>query len=38
MTEAGEVYYCEICGAEVKVVKGGAGALVCCDQPMTLKE
>ncbi len=37
MTEAGEVYYCEICGAEVSVVTGGAGTLVCCDQPMTLK-
>ncbi|HLA37572.1 MAG TPA: desulfoferrodoxin FeS4 iron-binding domain-containing protein [Candidatus Brocadiales bacterium] len=38
MTEDGEVYYCEICGAEVKVTKGGAGILVCCDQPMALKE
>ena len=38
MTEDGEVYYCEICGAEVKVTKGGPGTLVCCDQPMALKE
>jgi len=38
MTEDGEVYYCEICGAEVKVTKGAAGTLVCCDQPMALKE
>lgn len=37
MTEAGEIYYCEVCGAEVKVVTGGAGTLVCCDQPMILK-
>lgn len=38
MTEAGEVYYCDICGAEVEVIKGGGGVLVCCDQPMSLKE
>ncbi|HHT9119623.1 MAG TPA: desulfoferrodoxin FeS4 iron-binding domain-containing protein [Candidatus Hypogeohydataceae bacterium YC41] len=38
MTEAGEVYYCEICGAEVQVIKGGAGTLACCDQSMSLKE
>ncbi len=37
MTEAEEEYFCEICGAEVKVTKGGAGTLVCCDQPMALK-
>ncbi|MEE9604806.1 MAG: desulfoferrodoxin FeS4 iron-binding domain-containing protein [Candidatus Scalindua sp.] len=37
-TEAGEVYECEICGAMVEVKEGGAGELVCCDQPMTLKE
>ena len=37
MTEVGEVYYCEICGAEVSVITGGAGTLVWCDQPMTLK-
>lgn len=37
MTEAGETYYCEVCGAEVEVTKGGAGTLVCCDQPMILK-
>ncbi|MEE9514689.1 MAG: desulfoferrodoxin FeS4 iron-binding domain-containing protein [Candidatus Brocadiales bacterium] len=37
MTETGEKYYCEVCGAEVEVVAGGAGTLVCCDQPMTPK-
>jgi superoxide reductase len=37
-TKAGEVYECEVCGAVVEVKEGGAGELVCCDQPMTLKE
>jgi desulfoferrodoxin-like iron-binding protein len=33
-----ELYYCEICGAEVEVKKGGDGSLVCCGQAMTIKE
>jgi superoxide reductase len=38
MAEEGEVYVCEICGQVVKVLVSGIGTLVCCDQPMTLKE
>jgi superoxide reductase len=33
-SENGEVYKCEACGAVVLVKEGGAGELVCCDQPM----
>lgn len=29
-----EVYKCEICGNIVEVLHGGAGELVCCEQPM----
>jgi superoxide reductase len=38
MTEAGELYLCEICGNKVKVVESGGGTLVCCGQPMKLME
>lgn len=38
MAEKGKAYVCSICGQEVKVVKEGAGILVCCDIPMDLKE
>ncbi len=34
----GKIYYCSICGNEVKFEKDGGGQLVCCDQPMELKE
>lgn len=30
----GEVYHCNVCGNEVKVIKVGGGELVCCGQPM----
>jgi len=36
MTEIGQVYRCNICGNVVKVVKTGAGTLVCCGEPMEL--
>jgi desulfoferrodoxin-like iron-binding protein len=32
--EVGEVYFCEICGNEVKVTKAGGGELVCCGEAM----
>jgi len=35
MSEKGEYYVCEICGAVVFVMNGGAGTLVCCEQDMT---
>jgi len=34
MAEKMEVYKCSICGNIVEVLTGGAGALVCCGQPM----
>ena len=38
MAEEGKTYVCLICGQEVKVVKAGAGILVCCGQDMELQE
>jgi desulfoferrodoxin-like iron-binding protein len=34
----GQVYRCEVCGAEVSVIKGGEGELApqCCNEPMSL--
>lgn len=37
MTEVSQVYRCLICGNTVKVLKAGAGELVCCGQPMELQ-
>ncbi|MBW8040230.1 MAG: desulfoferrodoxin [Planctomycetes bacterium] len=34
MAEKLEVYKCTMCGNIVEVLHGGAGELVCCDQPM----
>ncbi len=34
MAERNDVFKCEICGNVIEVVKGGAGELVCCGQPM----
>jgi superoxide reductase len=34
MAERYEVYKCEACGNIVEVLVGGAGELVCCEQPM----
>lgn len=34
MAEVKEIYKCELCGNIVEVVHGGAGELVCCNQPM----
>ena len=31
-----EIYKCEVCGNIVEVLHGGAGELVCCNQPMKL--
>ena len=33
-----ELYYCEICGAEIEVKKGGDGTLECCGQAMEIKQ
>ena len=31
-----QVYKCGVCGAEVEVIRGGGGTLVCCNKPMNL--
>ena len=36
MTKQNEIYTCTVCANRVEVVKSGAGALVCCGQPMKL--
>jgi len=33
-----QVYKCDLCGQIVEVMHGGAGELVCCNQPMNLME
>jgi superoxide reductase len=37
-TQNGEVYFCEVCGITVEVLKNGAGTLVCCGEPMKKEE
>jgi len=32
--DVNEVWHCNVCGNEIKVLKVGGGELVCCDQPM----
>jgi superoxide reductase len=38
MTEKGNVYRCELCGQEVKVLQEGVGTLACCGEDMVLVE
>jgi len=38
MTELKQIYKCNICGNIVEVLHTGVGELVCCGQPMELKE
>jgi superoxide reductase len=38
MTKLNEVYKCEICGNITEMVHTGAGELVCCGQPMKLRD
>lgn len=38
MTELKQIYKCNICGNIVEVLHTGVGQLVCCGQPMELKE
>ena len=35
-TEKLQVYKCNVCGNMVESIRGGAGTLVCCNQPMEL--
>lgn len=36
MARPKEIYLCEKCGNMVLVLRGGAGTMSCCDEPMTL--
>ena len=38
MTKKLQIYKCEVCGNIVEVLHEGAGELVCCGQPMILRE
>ncbi|MDL1963095.1 MAG: desulfoferrodoxin [Deltaproteobacteria bacterium] len=38
MTEKLQIYKCKVCGNIVEVLHEGAGELVCCGQPMVLRE
>ena len=38
MTEVRQVYKCNVCGNIVEVLHTGAGTLVCCGQPMVLRQ
>jgi len=38
MTSKNQIWKCEICGNIIEVVHEGADSLVCCGQPMVLKE
>lgn len=38
MTEFIQVYKCNICGNIVEIIHAGQGELVCCGQPMKLKQ
>ncbi len=38
MTEKKQIYKCNVCGNIVEVLHTGQGELVCCGQPMELKE
>jgi superoxide reductase len=38
MTESKQIYKCNVCGNMVEVVHIGGGELVCCGQPMELKQ
>ncbi len=38
MTKKEEIYKCNLCGNVVRVLEEGAGELVCCGEPMELRE
>jgi superoxide reductase len=38
MTEINQVYKCNVCGNIVEMVHQGAGELICCGQPMELRQ
>jgi desulfoferrodoxin-like iron-binding protein len=38
VSEEGQVFECEICGNIVKVLEVGGGELICCGEPMVIRE
>lgn len=38
MSEINQIYKCNVCGNMVEMVHVGGGELVCCEQPMELKQ
>lgn len=38
VSEEGQIFVCEICENVVEVKEVGGGELVCCGQPMALRE
>ena len=34
--EKGEIFRCNVCGNEVKVISVGGGTLICCNKPMEM--
>jgi desulfoferrodoxin-like iron-binding protein len=38
MVEKDKTYVCDPCGIEVKIIREGAGTLVCCSEEMYEKE
>jgi superoxide reductase len=34
--EKGEIFRCNVCGNEVKVMSVGGGTLICCNKPMEM--
>ncbi len=37
VNEVGKRYVCAKCSSEMIVTRGGSGAMVCCNEPMTIK-
>jgi desulfoferrodoxin-like iron-binding protein len=33
-----KIYFCRVCGNEVKFVRDGGGKLVCCEKEMEIKK
>ena len=34
VNQVGEIYFCNVCGNKIEVIKVGGGTLVCCGQDM----
>lgn len=36
VNKKGEIFRCNVCGNEVKVISVGGGTLICCNKPMEM--